>query len=99
MYIINIVIVRLQTPESTVKIFRREENHFSDEIFSGLDDTWCPRPTMTTTRYTLPKSDQDVVCARESSVPASTKHDTNHCLKTWKEWANYRNANFTVNGS
>ena len=49
------------------------ENHFSDEIFSDMDDTWCPRPTTTTTRYALPKSYQDVVRERESSVPASTK--------------------------
>ena len=74
-----------------------EENHFFDDIFSDLN-TCCPLPTTTTstTRYTLLKSDEDVVHARESSVAASTKHDTNYCLKTWQEWANYRNTNFTV---
>ena len=45
-----------------------------------------------TTRYALPKSDEDVALARDSCVPASTKQDTSYCFKKWKEWASHRNS-------
>ena len=35
------------------------------------------------TRHAQPKSDEEVLRARENSVPNSTKNDTKYCLRTW----------------
>ena len=43
------------------------------------------------TRHAQPKSDEEVLRARENSVPNSTKNDTKYCLRTWSEWAYNRN--------
>ena len=48
----------------------------------------CSSPN---TRYAQPKSDDEVVHARSSSVPTKTQNDTLYCLKTWREWAVQRN--------
>ena len=53
----------------------RSEPHLLDSSF--------PTPS----RYALPKTDQEVLAARQAAVPDSTQKDTKWCLKVWQDWS------------
>ena len=43
-------------------------------------------------RHASPKSSEELVKAREASVPKKTREDTQWCLNVWKDWSNHRNS-------
>ena len=48
--------------------------------------------TIPSMRYASPKSSEDLVKAREASVPKRTREDTQWCLNIWKDWSDHRNS-------
>ena len=44
------------------------------------------------TRFSTPKSSEDVAMAIASSVPKKTQADTKYCVELWKKWSNFRNS-------
>ena len=48
--------------------------------------------TTSSMRYTSPKSSEDLVKAREASVPKMNREDTQWCLNVWKNWSDHRNS-------
>ena len=52
-----------------------------------------------TTRYASPKTKQEIVKARENSVPFATRRDTTWCLGVWKDWSCSRNSRTDTNSS
>ena len=41
--------------------------------------------------FAEPKSDEEVIQARESAIPSKTRQDTAYCVRLWDAWANFRN--------
>ena len=56
-------------------------------------------PTLQTTRYASPKTEQEIAEARENSVPSTTRRDTTWCLGVWKDWSCSRNSRTDTNSS
>ena len=44
------------------------------------------------TRFSTPKSSEDVAMAIASSVPKKMQADTKYCVKLWKKWSNFWNS-------
>ena len=41
-------------------------------------------------RFAPPKTDSEIVCARQTAIPAKTVQDTKYCISVFEEWRKYR---------
>ena len=41
-------------------------------------------------RYAAPKTDAEIISAREKGIPEKTNEDTKYCTKLWDEWRQHR---------
>ena len=56
------------------------------------DTSLVPAPPTNCVRFAQPKSDDEILCAREKGIPENTKNVTKYCLSVWEEWRKQRQA-------
>ena len=40
--------------------------------------------------FAPPKTDTEILCAREAGIPFKTKEDTKYCVRVWEDWREHR---------